>query len=446
MKPPSKVEIAATFEVELDEGTLHRSSATSISFVESAIASEYKSAGAGNYWRESCNPEQTSQAGGDPLSLEVATADDSESADLLELDSSLRYLGPGLGQISREPRQGYLWLATEPPKAPRDLVFIGDLDRKSEPDAHVSANRNDRRHWSQAFTSSVTRVSARREGDYVSMADDERLQRVHKAYRLCASRRRAAGNQDGVSASRKLVDDKYVLSGKRERGTCPTEQAHANRSNDEVGVSLGVVPPTEGVRPRPSSPVPTNRKPGIPARGPSVEATELVAALAVRQSGVALREVQNIIAHLVGVHTDFLLLQQVIRAWAEAGLIDLLRRQDRSETIVIARSPRFVMIRRGPVVEARLIGLAPRDLVALIKGQVQSRSVDWVPPTTDYQPHQLRLAGVDPDRVAAPLRKNWRATASMAPVANRRIPATVFAAQERPGRTYAWPSARCISV
>lgn len=343
--PPTDLAIRASFDVELDGQLLRRQSTATVRFVERSYGCNYNPPAAGTYWREGCEPEQSEHRGGAHVDLEVTSSTESESADLLELDPSVRYLGPGLGEMSQDPASNHPWLVVGPRKNPHDLVYVGDLDQPVLPDGGESVNKGDRRVWSYAFRTNHVRVTTRTDVGYVGIEAEPRLREVVSHYRRRASRQPIAG----------------------ERRVCPPADVEScwefemGRENTSTELTK--------------------------------QAAEVMAALALARSGIRLREVQEIVAGLTG-KRDFLLWQQVIRAWAEAGLVDLLRRQDRSETVVVPRSPRFVMVRRGASVEARLIGLAANDVIDAIRA-LAGRSITWMQPSTPFQPGLLRLAGVD---------------------------------------------------
>ncbi len=343
--PPTSLAIRASFDVDFDGQVLRRQSTTTVRFVERGYGCDYNPPAAGAYWREGCAPEQSEHRGGTPVELEITSSTPSESADLLELDPSARYLGPGLGEMSREPVPNHPWLAIGNRKNPHDLVYVGDLERPILPDGGESADKGDRRVWSYAFRGAGARITARTNAGYLRLDAEPRLQGILAHYRRRASRQSAP----------------------RERRVCPPADIGSCFESDMAN--------------------------GVNSTEPAMQAVEVMAALALSRSGIRLREVQELVAGLTRKH-DFLLWQQVIRAWADAGVVDLLRRQDRSETLVVPRAPRFVMVRRGPAVEARLIGLAGNDVLAAIHG-LAGPAIRWTLASTPFQPALPRLVGLE---------------------------------------------------
>ena len=85
---------------------------------------------------------------------------------------------------------------------------------------------------------------------------------------------------------------------------------------------------------------------------------DAIAALSTERRGLAYRLLSDLFSQLLG-HEDFGLIRQLIRAWTEAGLIDEVRHAVSGRTTFLARRPRLVLLRRGPAVDATLVGLVP---------------------------------------------------------------------------------------
>ncbi len=103
----------------------------------------------------------------------------------MDLTSSPRAIVcPDCGKLTPAGRRGPL--PTGPSRHPRDLVYLGDLDKPLLPDGGSSSSKRDRRLWRCAFTSLQTRVIARCGIEYMKPEDEPRLQRVYRAYQLRA--------------------------------------------------------------------------------------------------------------------------------------------------------------------------------------------------------------------------------------------------------------------
>ena len=349
--PPADVELRAVYEIDLNGHKFLRSGTTEFRFLQRGHGYDYKSIGSGpRYWREACNPEQLGQEGGEAVPLDIVTPNEGDSVDLLQVDPSARYLGPGLGEMSVERRATFQWLVTGTRKNPRDVVFIGDLDAAILPDGGESSHAGDRRAWAKAFASRQTRVTALTEGHYIGLAQEPRLQQLYKLFQRRARRELDVGElrscaPSGIESS---LQEKL-------RTARPSEQT-----------SLVV---------------------------------EATAALGLARSGLSWREFQELIGRLTG-EEDYHLSHQLIRAWAEAGFLDILRRQDQSQTMIVPRRPRFIMVRRGPTVDATLIGLGTPGVISAIEGVAGHSSAIFVEPTTEFQPAAYRLLNLESEKVA----------------------------------------------
>ena len=350
LDPPTDVAIEASFDVAFDGRPLRRVSRMPVRFVAHGHGCQYKTPSSGDYWRERAEARQVEHRGGEAVDLDITSAVPADADDLLKLDPSARYLGSGLGEMSRFPSEGFPWLAVGPKKHPRQLVYLGDLDDPALPDAGESSDKGDRRAWSQAFTA-AKRVTAPTGAGYVDAAAEPRLQAVLASYRKRARRHPVDG----------------------EKRVCAP-------SNIDLSLDDLDVPPDAGA-------------------GRIKQAVEALSGLGLARGNIRLKELQAVVSELTR-NRDFLLWEQVIRGWAEAGMVDLLRRQDRSETLVVPRSPRFVMVRRGSFVEARLIGLTTLEVERAIQGIVGSQIV-WTRAISPFQPAVLGLAGLTSEQIAS---------------------------------------------
>lgn len=83
---------------------------------------------------------------------------------------------------------------------------------------------------------------------------------------------------------------------------------------------------------------------------------DAIAALGTERRGLGYRVLSDLFAQLLG-HEDLGLTRQLIRAWTEAGLVDEVQHAVSGRTLFVARRPRFLLLRRGPEVDATLVGL-----------------------------------------------------------------------------------------
>ncbi len=106
----------------------------------------------------------------------------------------------------------------------------------------------------------------------------------------------------------------------------------------------------------------------------TVAVADALAALSTSRSGLRYRTVQQLFEDLTGVK-DHRLHHELIRAWTECGAFDLVQSQSYRSTSLLARRPRFVVVRRGPLLEASLIGLVTPARAAQVRRLAQERGV-----------------------------------------------------------------------
>lgn len=297
----------------------------------------------GHYFLESCRPGQKSISGGEPIPLGVTTENSYGSIDLIDYDPSVRFMGPGHGELSNEPASGFDWLAVGHKNHPELLVFVGDPKNPSPPAHRRSPAAGDRRHWSAAFAKA---------GDMWVRGRDGTYHELDTFPDLSALRRQMARHRPSPKAS-----------------TC-----------EVTGLKTMKLEPPHRSRPLDNT----------------LSVADALAALAARRGGLRYRTVQQLFRELTGVH-DYALHHELIRAWAESGAFDVARNQSFSSTRIIARRPRFVAVRWGPLVEASLIGLVTRARVAQVHRLAREMGVvqHELQPGCPWQPITLRLRGAE---------------------------------------------------
>jgi hypothetical protein len=305
------------------------------------IGDDFRPLVAGHFFLESCNPGQKSISGREPIPLGVTTEDADGSIDLIDYEPSARFMGPGHGELSTEPSPGFDWMAVGHKNQPEILVFVGDIESASPPANKRSPAAGDRRHWRAAFTKASDMLVRGPDGIYHQLDDFPDL----AALRRQMARHRPSSDDPSCEATR--------------LETVELEPPHRSQPLDDT-----------------------------------LSIADALAALSSRRSGLRYRTVQQLLEELTGVH-DYALHHELIRAWAEAGAFDLVRSQSYSSTRIVARRPRFVAVRRGPLIEASLIGLVTRARAAQVRRL--SRDVGVVQhelqPGCPWQPTTLRLRG-----------------------------------------------------
>ncbi|MBK9145168.1 MAG: hypothetical protein IPM23_21965 [Candidatus Melainabacteria bacterium] len=251
--------------------------------------------------------------------------------------------------MSSEPRNNFDWIAIGKIKTPRDLVFIGDIEAPTLPDSGRSPNSRDRRYWKKAFTSPA-RVSLLLNDKYLPLDEEPRLQEIYTSYK-----RRCFAQESATKTTR----------------SCESSRIDAIVEREEKKVE-----PIKSV----------------------MMVLNALSALSQSKRGIPLKEFQDIIGKTLKT-SDFHAREHLIRGWSESGVIDLLRRQDRSQTIVVPRKPRFILVRKGPTVDATLVGLATTNVVSAIESVSNRISFSKISAPSEYQPYLLRIENTRPDEV-----------------------------------------------
>jgi len=267
------------------------------------VSDEFKPLVGGAYFMESCCPGQHQVAAGEALPSLISADNASSTYDLLDCEPSARFLGPGLGEMSLSPAPGADWLAVGPKNAPELLVFVGDPANPNAPANRRSPDSGDRRHWKKAFGNAKAVVVRTEDGEYFPLERFSSLASLRDSY----SRHNPPKTAPSVTETRL---DTLSFGPPGRRATSPE--------------TIGLM--------------------------------DALAALSTQQGGLRYRTVQMLVEDLVGLADPFLH-HQLIRAWAESGVVDIVRHQTYGATRVVARRPRFVAVRRGPQVEASLLGL-----------------------------------------------------------------------------------------
>lgn len=122
------------------------------------------------------------------------------------------------------------------------------------------------------------------------------------------------------------------------------------------------------------------------------ELVDIVQAVSLRRSGLRYAETMDWVAEVLRVKREAG--HAVIRAWQEAGLVDVAYKMGFAGQMVVARQPRFVAWRVGGLVKATLVGLVPVPIReplqrALNDAHAQEALVQtscaWLPPVMRYE-------------------------------------------------------------
>lgn len=320
-----------------------------LNFREESNAVEYKSPPNGAYDVEACIEPEWQIRGGAPVELGITTGKESLSADLFDLEHQIRYLGPAIGQMSRQRLAGFEWLALGAFKRPEVLVFVGDLESPRMPEQASAENARARRHWREAFNHARLVVVRTPAGTYESVGRHPKVELALAAFRR----------------HHRVADGAPKIQ---------TEELSA--AEEQVD---GLMAPDAATD----------------------EAVAALAALSARKAGLGHKEVASVLGGLlpkkVGGHEDFLAIQQLLRAWNECGQIDILREVGGGHLLVVARRPRIVLVKRGPSIEGRIVGLLNPSVRERVDGVATRHRVSFseLEAPNRWQPSIIRLRGTE---------------------------------------------------
>jgi hypothetical protein len=346
---PSAGEVVVRAEWPQDGGSA-RLAETRLVFVDWVINDELKPLRSGSYVLEGCGVPELQATGGTPIAPDLRTDDPNDSADLLELEGSVRYLGPGLGEMSLQPQPGFDWMVIGPNKQPDVAVYVGDLEKPTPPANRRSPDGGDRRHWKQGMGARALVRVAR--GKYQPIEEFPLLAKCRAEYKA------------------------------HDPGSDAVECAATNLRALEAPAGLFARPASE-----------------------TQQALNALTALSVRKGGLSYKEVSALIEPLLG-ESNPLAVQQLLRAWSECGMLDVVRHSVSGRMTIIAAAPGLIRVRRGHEVEATVVGLMSEHRVHRLLDALRDvpalRHVEVRPPN-QFQPsvHRLRGRTSDIDRAAA---------------------------------------------
>jgi hypothetical protein len=304
------VEVRAAYEVEFCGQRVTREARARFRLQRPVLATEYKGVPSGSFQVETCSSDGETVVGPRPsLSLGFTRASCDQSLDVLPLDGSARWLGPGLGEMSLVPREEFPWLVVGPKKHPEFLVLkSSDPSSASTPSDGLSPNKGDRRHWLHALTNA-----------------ERIVWKLGETY---------AAGEDWSEPARELLSA-YRARGRRNDGTSQVPETRLDTHLRDV--PWGVVANESG--------------------RDSVH--DVLAALFQNRAGVPLRQVHEHIGRVLDLGSAHVLREHLVRALEESGALASLRRCDGRQRVVVARRPVLVAHRRGPDWVAVLLGLVP---------------------------------------------------------------------------------------
>jgi hypothetical protein len=340
----AEVDVEARYESHIDGRSFQRSGHTSAKLVRHPVGIAFKCAPKGHYVRETC--ERTLKPfvseGGAEIPFGICSEEPDRAADLLDHNPTIRWLGPGVGQITRQRTHGFPWLVVGPSKTPHFQILEEEPRAAPTPDGARAEGANAKRSsraWRKSFTTKMQRFVVSADG-YVPLKADEDAKRLLGRYRAMATGKAEAGPRCSTVGL-----DHSIFS---HNLTIERENSRVRRLRDVLSV------------------------------------------LGERRAGVGLREVHQHFGDALEVD-DWLVLTHLVRAYAECGFVDILRQQQGRKFLVVPRRPRLVVHRNGPWFSATLTGLVPWKLCQKINAEVKClgksniAAVAWRPGPTPLQ-------------------------------------------------------------
>ncbi|WP_161882812.1 hypothetical protein [Deinococcus alpinitundrae] len=291
---------------------------------------------------------------GEEVSSQIAGAllkedeDGSARPDLIATLSDVLYLGASPGDVSRTRRPAQDWLLLGPHHNPRLLLFVGNPDMPEMRSGRKSTHDGSRSVW---------------------------LNTMHKSRTVKV--RTAAGKTEVVADHPKVAKALSIFK---------------NRSldrEDRPDESLAAL-----------TPVPVMPWSGVDSAVGVKELVDAVAALACRRSGIRLNSLVEVFADATGWNRfdHAATLYELLRAWVEAGLLDVFHARGQPVSNVLARRPGFVAYRIGDGFRATLLGLLPSSGAFALEEAAARRGgtvVQSVFGANPWQPEALRLDVTD---------------------------------------------------
>lgn len=297
------------------------------------------------YWLEDSNETMRTVTGDRPVLSRITTRLERESADLLEFDESQRFAGPGVGEFSIVPNVDHDWMILGGLNHPSKIVFVGDPTSPTLSDHGYSDSKGDRRHWKACFKNAAN-ASVKTKTGYEPLAH---FPEVEDEFRRRCSKAKATKKPTPVRTI--LENDAY-------------KDFAFGRSLFHDSVKTHQVLPDLW------------------------KAIELVGAIASNRKGISAKEFQKILLELTK-SDDFIFVNHVRRAWFEIGAIDVAKRQDRSNIVIVPRNPRLLLVKDGPAILGFVHGLVTGTLHERLKQAAKTRQLEysdkpgvccWAPP------------------------------------------------------------------
>jgi hypothetical protein len=340
-----ELHVAATWKVHIEGYALERRGEAKASLDALSLAIDHKGLPSGAFWLETTSRRLEPLSGPvDEIPLGFTTQNRSRAMDMLFFDATARWLGPGVGEMSLVPNEGFPWLAIGPNNSPTMVVFVGDTHKPVPPDGNFSPLQKDRRHWKRAFSGSTDLFFVRQGSEYVPITERPEVRAIHADYVKAA---RSTVHPAGIECASADLD-RYLQD---------TEQVSGDYSKEATLLM------------------------------------DVLSSIAHNRSGIPLREAHEHLARLTHTDEHHSLRYHLLRALAEVGAIDTMLRMNGRQSLVVARKPRLVIVRRGNRLSGTVLGLLPRMISRLVatEGKKRGLEVTYAAPPNRFQPPIIHL-------------------------------------------------------
>ncbi|GAA0523682.1 hypothetical protein [Deinococcus depolymerans] len=273
------------------------------------LTHDYKPVGSGVYALEGCGAAAVEIERTDEIPDWVSTRTPGRRVDLVGAVRDVRYLGSRLGDVAACRGDAHEWLVVGETDRPTQLLFVGDPDSPTPRMPRKSPHSRDRKVW---------RLAVHRSASVGVVVGPDRVDPIERHPRVQA-----------------------VLASFKDRA-----RDGADEPDETVGgTAAGGGAAWTGVEPDDR----TRRL------------VDVFAALAVRRSGIRLDTAVEAFARATGFDRFDRsgTLYELLRAWVEVGLLDVVHARAQPVTYVVARRPGFVAYPVGRRVRATLLGLMP---------------------------------------------------------------------------------------
>ncbi|EMJ95247.1 hypothetical protein [Leptospira alstonii] len=223
--------------------------------------------------------------------------------DLLKRHHDITFLGPACGDFSPWPRPNYDWASYR--SKPGLLCFIGNPEKPTPPKDIKSDDGKINTRWSYYFKNKPS-IYVRRDSEYLPIWNFPKVKDIYNQYSMTDS----SFFKEDFSAF-KIREPNYGM--------------------------------------HPSSKV--------------QKISDAIAAISTHRGGMAYKSFYKLLQEHFDLVSHSELMNNIMRSWIESGSVDLFRRQGWNQNFILAKRPRFIKYKLGPLVRGVVIGLITTSFI-----------------------------------------------------------------------------------